>query len=269
VELDNARFTYEQSQASYEQQKLQVENLTIRAPIDGVVTHRMIQEGMLVSSGAPVFRIVDPSSYQLAIYPSEQDLLKLREGQVAEVSFDALPGQEFEARVERINPAIDPENQRVKVVLGLEEAVRQQLAEGGLARVRLVVDVREDALLVPKDAIIEESGREYVFTIEERPVDPENAPDDAALETGTQLVAKRLPVETGLEEGPRIEVKAGIEPDRPIVTLGREALREGSPVRITTSEEELEAAADVDFDEALEQAAKKRDEGAHTVPDRH
>ncbi len=168
VERDNARYAYEQAKASLEAQRLKVDNLTIRAPITGVATRKTIQKGQMVAASMPVFSIVDPESYMLVINPPEKELPRLEIGQEAEVKVDAVRGEDFEARVRRINPAVDPATGTIKVVLDIDEEIREQLPSGAFARVRLVMETHEDALLVDKDVIVEESGRKYVFVVKEK-----------------------------------------------------------------------------------------------------
>ncbi|HPU98423.1 MAG TPA: efflux RND transporter periplasmic adaptor subunit, partial [Candidatus Hydrogenedentes bacterium] len=55
VERDNARFAYEQAKAALEAQEIQLSHQTVTAPISGIITKRLVQEGMLVSVGVPLF----------------------------------------------------------------------------------------------------------------------------------------------------------------------------------------------------------------------
>ncbi|MFO7976693.1 MAG: efflux RND transporter periplasmic adaptor subunit [Candidatus Hydrogenedentota bacterium] len=247
---DAAQFAYENAVANRRLQEVQLANLTIRAPISGVVTHRHIQEGMLVSTGTPVFTIVDPSSYQLVINPPEKHLMRLRNDQVARFTVDAMPGKEFDARISRINPSVDPTSGTVKVVLSLDKKAQDHLRESAFVRVRLVMETHEDALLVPKDAVIEENARTYVFVARRKEPRPENAEpekteglasqnetDDQSAETTdttdestlTQKreekepywVAERIEVETGLEDSQHSEIVKGIDAEDLVVTVGQ------------------------------------------------
>lgn len=173
VERDNARFAYDQARANLEAQQLKVDNLTIRAPIGGLVTRKSIQKGQIVSTGTPAFSLVDPFSYMLEIHPPEKELSRLKLGQVARVSVDALDGKEFAATVRRINPAVDPVTGTLKVVLDFGEETRKELREAAFARVRLVMETHENAVLLPKDALVDESGRKYVFVVVEAPDEEE------------------------------------------------------------------------------------------------
>ncbi|NIA14737.1 MAG: efflux RND transporter periplasmic adaptor subunit, partial [Nitrospiraceae bacterium] len=168
VERDNAKFAYEQALATLETQRVQLGKLTVRAPLGGIVTQRAVQEGQLVSVGTPVFSIVDPSSYLLRINAPERRLQNLHKGQQAKVTLDALGNEEFVATVRRVNPNVDPVSGLVKVTLDFDKETLSRLHEGAFARVRLIIDTHENALLVPKDAVLEENARRYVFVVEEK-----------------------------------------------------------------------------------------------------
>ncbi|MEA3365286.1 MAG: efflux RND transporter periplasmic adaptor subunit [Candidatus Hydrogenedentes bacterium] len=289
---DAAQFAYENAVANRRLQEVQLANLTIRAPISGIVTHRHIQGGMLVSTGTPAFTIVDPSSYQLVINPPEKDLMRLRKGQVAKFTVDAMPGKEFQARISRINPSVDPTSGTVKVVLSLNKETQDELREAAFVRVRLVMETHENTLLVPKDAVIEENARTYAFvarrnepaqetsdtgqtiapssenkTATENPevVDTTDAPEEDSASTVTTKsywVAERVEVEVGLEDSEHCEILEGLDEENLVVTLGQHTLKPGARVSITTAEEELAKSRNLSAEEALKAAeeAKKNKE---------
>jgi len=271
LDFDSVRYGFEQSEANLEMQRVQLSNLTIKAPISGVITRRNIQEGMLVSTGTPVFGIVDPDSYILAINPPERELARLHEDQPARVTIDAVQDKEFEARVRRINPSIDSTSGTVKVTLEFDAETRKQLFDSAFARVRLVMETHENALLVPKDAVVEESARDYVYVVramtaeeaeDNGAVDSEEANLDSESDAGTGSVADRIEVETGFEDSDFVEIVSGIDDDALIVTVGQHTLKPGSRVKVTSAQAELAASGAKSAEQALKEAAAKREAGA-------
>lgn len=267
-EAENARFAYEQAKATLEVQEVQLSHQTVRAPIDGVVTQRNVQKGMLVSAGMPLFHVVDPDSFVLPISPPEKELPRLEIGQKAKITIDSFPDREFVARIERINPSVDPTTGTVKVVLEFDAEVRKALRQAAFARVQLVMETHENALLVPKDAIIEENARSFVMAVREMAADdaeqpPATTPDPAEAaepnQEGPVLVAERVEVKTGLEDSDHVEVLEGIDEETRIVTLGQHTLKSGSLVTITNAEEEILSRAGIVPNKALA-IAKKRQE---------
>lgn len=270
-EYDNARFAHEQGIATLNSQKVQLENLTIRTPISGVVTKRNIQLGILVSSGAPVFSIVDPTSFHLAINPPERELQRLHIGQEAKVTIDALPNEEFAATVSRVNPSVDAVTGTVKVLLDFNEADLRNLREAAFARVRLVMETHENALLVPKDALVEENARKYLFVAKESSVSGQDTAASTGDETqasgdvgesGSQFIADRVEVEAGLEDSDFVEIVSGIDENALVITRGHYNLKPGAQVKLTNAEAELAAKIDLSAEEALRAARARRDEDA-------
>jgi len=163
-DYENAKYSLEKARDSLEQQRVQLGNLTVRAPIGGLLTTKNVQQGLLVTSGSPIFTIVNPNSYILEIHPPEKEIGRLRMGQVAEVTVDALPGETFEARVRKISPQVE-DSGTVKVTLDFDREALKHLRYAAFTRVKLVLETRENVLLLAKDTLVEENARKYVFVL--------------------------------------------------------------------------------------------------------
>lgn len=248
-----ARFNYDTAVSNLRLLEVQMKNQTIRAPISGIITQRMIQPGMLISSGMPTYSIMDPTSFVLPISPPEKEVRRLSIGQEARVSIDSNAGNEVIATVKRINPAVDVASGTVKVTLAFAEKDLDVLREAAFARVRLVMETHEDTLIVPKDTLIEENGRYYLMTVVEEPLS-----DDIDPSTEPRYVAERIEVETGLEDANYIEITSGLSDDSLIVTLGQHTLKVGAAIRVTNAEEEILSKAGISAEEALERSKAKR-----------
>ena len=270
MEYENARFAYEQGKANLESQRIQLDHLTVEAPMSGIVTEVVARPGMMMSSGTPVCMIVDPATYRLVIHPPERELQRLYEGQTATVRLDAAPDRTFTATVSRVNPSVDPASGTVRTTLHFEDAGAGDLLESAFARVQLVMTTREDALLVPRDAILEEAGREYVYVVAPHDafsrdeLDSDEPTETFIEEFGERLVARRVDVETGLQDSYYTEIVEGLDEDSQVVTMGHHNLRHGADVRIMDAEEEaeeLESGIRLPADEALERAREIRAAG--------
>ena len=289
MEMDNARYTYEQSMATLESQKIQLDYLTIRAPIDGIVTSRQIQPGMLVSSGTVVFGIMDPTSFMLAIAPPEKELPNLKIGQKAKVTIDSIRGQEFDASIRRINPSVDPVSGTVKVVLDFDGDIRARLHESAFARVKLVMATLSNVLLIPREAIVEENGQKFVYVARQsdgvppiaKKAEAEPEKDRKSLlqgeaeasvtddvDTGesefpgADYVAERVDIRTGLEDSQHVQVFAqDLSVDDLLVTNGQHTLETGAYLRLTGPTDDVRANAHLSADDALDEAKARREAG--------
>jgi len=252
VERDNARFSHEQALATLKTQQVQLEKMTVRAPIPGIIARRHIQQGMLVSGGSPAFTIVDPESFVLPISVPERELPKLSSGQEARVTIDARPGEPLTARVGRISPIVD-QGGTVEIQLEFAPEVRSQLRESAFARVRLVMRTQENALVLPKDTILEDSTRKYVMVVREQ----HPAGGDTEGTGGKRWVAERVEVQTGLEDSDKVEILSGLGEDSLVVSLGQHTLREGAEVEVTNARDLIAAGAETSAESALQAAREE------------
>ncbi len=214
---------------------------------------------MIVPSAHIAFNIINPTTFMLAIYVDEKHRGALREGQMADVTVDAAGDEIFAATVRRINPGIDATTGNVKIILDFEEGAHARLFEAAYARIKLVMETHGDALLLAKDAIVEENSRTYVFVLR-----PDTSTDDeieTSAEPNSEAVepdpaderysAERVEITTGLEDTQYVEILSGIEDSDVIVTNGHFNLKPGATVRVTDMEAELMSQADLTPAEAL------------------
>lgn len=274
AEYDSARFNYENALANLRLQRLQLEHMTVKAPIKGIVTRRMVQDGMLVSSGMPVCEIVDPESFILHIDPPERELPRLEIGQIAHFTVDALGHREFRARVSRINPSVDRETGTIRVRLDVEPGNSRELRASAFSRVRLVMEDRENALLVPRDAVVEDNIRHYVFVVDTADADDleieefgfesplaigQEEPEIPLIQDAPVLIARRVEVEIGLEDSEYYEIISGLDDDDLVITMGQRNLKPDSEIRVTNMDDELAAYAERSVLEALEAAEREHE----------
>lgn len=283
ADRDATYFAYQQSKENLRSQQVQLENLTVRAPFDGVVTVRHIQQGMLVNSGMACFSLVDPNTFMVPVDVPENLLPRLSEGQQALVTIDSLDGQEFRAHIRRINPGIGTAG-TVKVLLDFEDDAQGLLRDMAFARVRLVMETHGDALLVPKDAVLEENGRKYIFVVRRSELDEAGAGDEAGPEEtvdegesdsnevlassrdsedeseGPPLEAERVEVEVGLDDSDFAEILSGLNLNDLLVTNGQHTLQDGTRLRVTNTTDEILSKAGLTPEAALAAAKKNQDE---------
>jgi HlyD family secretion protein len=156
IELAKARVL--QAEAAVEQRRLDLDYTNIRSPVDGVVIRREAEVGQTVAASlqAPVlFRIAgDLKSMEVGISVDEADIGRVREGQSVYFAVDSYLDRTFEGRVHQIRIA----GQQLSNVVTYTVIARVDNSDGRLlpgmtANVAIVVDEREDVLLVPTAAL--------------------------------------------------------------------------------------------------------------------
>ncbi|MCC6796179.1 MAG: efflux RND transporter periplasmic adaptor subunit [Candidatus Hydrogenedentes bacterium] len=261
VEAENARYAYDQQKSNVDQLEVQLSNQTVRAPLSGVVTKKLAQTGQSITAGTSIYEIIDPATYLLNINAPEKGYLsRIKVGQKASVQLDSLD-EPVNAKVRRINPAVDPASGTVKVTLDFEKAALPKLRNNAFARVNLILATHENALMVPKNAIVEENTRKYIYVVE-RPTADAEATTPAPSDPESVYIATRKEIQTGLEDSTNIEVLEGIADDNLIVTVGQQTLKSGAEVKLTSVQEELLAKSGLSADEALKAAKEEHDQSA-------
>lgn len=213
--IESVRYDIASVKADLELAALELSYTSIRAPIDGVIAERLIKVGNTVAVNELVFRLTDLDPLVAYLHVPEREFNKLHPDQEARLRVDALGGAEFPGRIARISPVVDAATGTFKVTI---EALDDTgaLKPGMFARFDVVYDTRENAILVPRAAIVDDEATLAVFIVEDG-------------------VARRRPIRTGLANGAMIEVLEGLEGDEQIVTIGQSGLRDGGKVRIVNA----------------------------------
>jgi membrane fusion protein, copper/silver efflux system len=135
--------------------------LTLRAPASGTVLERGVVEGQYVGADTPLLTLADLSRvWVLAdLYPG--DLARVRAGDAATFTTDAVPGRVFDSRVEFVYPTAEGDAHTVKARLALD-ARDGELRPGLFGRVTIRTRART-ALAVPGEAVVRAGERDYVF----------------------------------------------------------------------------------------------------------
>lgn len=201
------------ARAQAEQARASIGDRVLRAPFSGYVSLRNISRGAIVQAGAEVATISDLSRIKLDFTVPETMLTAVREGQSIEAKAAAYPGESFSGRVESIDPVINPQT-RAATVRAILPNPGRKLMPGMLLTVSVVAAARE-SLAVPELALVGEGDRSFVFVIDKG-------------------VAKRVPVETGVRDGQRIEILSGLRPGQQVVTEGVVKLSDGQKVRLAS-----------------------------------
>ncbi|MEO7433085.1 MAG: efflux RND transporter periplasmic adaptor subunit [Dokdonella sp.] len=212
------------------------------APISGVIAKRSIKLGNLVQTNQNLFQIVDLDPLQAVLNVPERDLDTLKAGQRVQMRIDALSNKSFDGTIARIAPIVDAASGTFRATCEFRDSTRT-LKPGMFGRIEVAYDQRHDALVVPRTAIVEEDGESSVFVIEPSPPKPaapvvgkgksgEAVAAEHAKPATPTFIAKRRIVKTGYAEGDRVEIRDGVQDGERVITIGRNAVRDGTEVQV-------------------------------------
>jgi membrane fusion protein (multidrug efflux system) len=193
--------------------------LKILAPFDGLAGIRMVNVGDYLKDGADIVNIEDIEAIFVDYRLPERFQSKVRRGQLATAELDALPGRKFTAVLQAIDPLIDANGRSVGVRACIDNR-RLQLRPGMFARVNTVFGQRDDARVVPEEAIVPQAGKQFVIRLLPGP--------DAQ-----GLVTQRVEVKVGQRSPGKVEIVDGLDVGDTVVIAGQQRLqRDGTAVRV-------------------------------------
>lgn len=229
----------------------------VRAPISGTITQRHVNLGDNVQLGQLLFDMVDFDTIVARIFVPERELPRLEEGQPARIFSPSTGNEPRTGFVDRISPVVDAQSGTIKVTLRIPS--NQGLVPGMYVEVELVVAREDDALLVPKRALVYDDVQSFVYRLEPLPPEEKVAEEKAAAdesETGeddaenadpavdaesqktatkpADGVVKRLRIEPVLEDRDSVvpAPSDGLAVGDRIVVAGQAGLKDGAKVRI-------------------------------------
>ena len=218
-QLDDALFEFsawqgrlERLTAEIEQFKHNIEQTTIRAPYDGVVVRENTQIGEWLEAGGAVVELQSLEQLEVSLDLPERYFAALRMKTPVRISFESLPGVEFDGQVQTIIPRADPQARTFPVKLSLSNP-QGRIAVGMLARVTLPIGEPFIGTLVPKDAVVIQGTQQFVYLLSE---------DDSVGRTA---------VRTGVGVGQWVQVEGPLQSGDKVVVQGNERLQDGQKVR--------------------------------------
>jgi RND family efflux transporter MFP subunit len=222
AQLNAARQNYrgvEMSQASLESFRSQlaqaqkvVDDTTIRAPFDGFVTARPVAVGEYVATTNKVATVVRIGTLKLQLQTPEQRAAASRVGLSVVARVPAYPGRDFNGKVTAINPSVDPSS-RIFIVEARFDNPAAELRPGMFATARVLLPGGEDAVFVPRSAVIRDKTT-----------------DSYQVYTVADGVAHLRVVLTGNTDGDSIRINSGLSGNEVIATSNLGDLFDGAAV---------------------------------------
>jgi len=225
-DFNEASYQLDQLELSLQDAERELGYTQVRAPISGTITERFVNVGDHLTVNQHLFDIIDFDSIVARVYVPEKELSRLEVGQDARIFADAAGANERHGAVDRIAPRIDPRSGTVKTTVSIPPS--EGLLPGMYVTVELITSIHEDAVLVPKKALVYDADQLFIFRLK----------DDETVE--------RLLIRATLEDRDYIEPEGILQEGDQIVVAGQASLKDGSKVRLV--------GADSDQDDAEESA---------------
>jgi len=194
-----------------------LDNATVTAPVDGVVSQVNVQVGNMASSAQAAIGLTNSSTLYSSLSVAENLVNRLKKDQVVKVTVPSASEKSFVGTIDYISPASDPQTRLypVKITLDNPEGL---IKPGMFAKVELATDEKADVMAVKSEAVVLKNEKTIVYVVQ----------DDKA-------VSKE--VTTGLDTGVDIEIVKGLAQGDKVIIKGQTLVDEGHKVKVVGGEE--------------------------------
>jgi RND family efflux transporter MFP subunit len=179
----------------------------------GIITRLDVSQGQRVQADTTAMLIAAETKLIARLGVEPEDLKDIRPGTPVTITPLFVPDVTIESTIREIHAMIDPATQLVEVLAAIPEKEVNRLVLGSRVRGRIQLDSRT-SLIVPRSAVLTDGGNAYLYTIA----------DDRA---------RRVPVQTWIEQNGVIAVSGSLKPGDRVVVTGNYELADGMAVRET------------------------------------
>jgi len=215
-DFESKRYDLRQAEIAWERAKLALSHTAVKSPIAGVVADRTVELGDRVGPSVKLCSVVNLNNLIVKVFVPGREVQSLAAGQVAMLTSDFLPGAKFRGQIKRISPVVDPSSGTFKVTVGVLGG-DGTLKPGMFVNAHIVTATHDDAVIVPKSAVVYDDGLPYVFVARD-------------------TVAERVRLDVGFADGEKMEVRAGVKRGDQIVVVGQNGLKDKARIRAVKGE---------------------------------
>jgi RND family efflux transporter MFP subunit len=218
--VDDARGKWEVAKANLERTDTLLGYSKIIAPFSGIISRRFVDPGAFIpaatsgsaAQSAALVTLTDFNRVRLQVAVPELEASLIKTNQPLKFSVESLPGRTFEGGITRFSYALDDATKTMLAEAELPNPTLE-LRPGMYATVKIGIERKADALLVPADALLVEKAGSSVFTV-------------------ANGKAKKTRVQTGFKDETNVEILTGLKPDEPLILLGKRLLSDGQAVTV-------------------------------------
>lgn len=192
--------------------KEKLKDMTLLAPMDGVLSTRRASVGDFVDKGDLLFELIDLTFVKTAFMVPERYISRIRPGQSAEARVAPYPKETFRGVITYIDPTVDEKSRTVLMKMRTPNP-GHRLKPGLFANVQIAVGDYPNATVIPEEAVQPQGAEFFAFVVEEG-------------------IAKMRQIQIGLRLQGKVQILSGLSPGQQVVVAGLQKIRDGAPVRI-------------------------------------
>ena len=198
----------EESKSRIAAQKVRIDQLVLRAPLDGMVLRRDGEVGEIAGPTDVLFWVGPPAPMQVTAEINEEEINRIAVGQKAFLRSEAFPGQALRATVSQITPKGDPARKTFRVYLSLPQDTPLRI--GMSVEANIIVREKARAIVIPTEAIA----------------------DDAVQVVNNSRI-QRLPIRLGVRGSRNVEIIGDVTRGMAVLSPARPDLADGTLVQVS------------------------------------
>lgn len=185
---------------------------TVKAPLSGVIYGREARQGSYVNAGDLIANVGRMDQLRVRVYVDEPELGRVEVGQPVTITWDALPGRQWQGRVERKPTAIQALGSRQvgEVLVSIANEGRV-LVPGTNVNAEIRAAVVENALVIPKETLRHDTQGDYVYVLKGDTIERRGVKKGVSSITQVQVLeglsdgdAVALPADAPIKPGDRV-----------------------------------------------------------------
>jgi len=219
--IQETQATLRERQANLQRIRENLQDTTITAPFAGLVGDIPIQQGDYVQPGQSLTQVVANEDLDLNISIPQERAADLETGLLVKII--SSNGTALQTgRISFVSPQVEQTSQFIPTEATFPNP-DGQLRDGQFVRSEVIWESRPGQPMVPQSAVIYQGKDRFVYIPQEQ---------------DGNLVARRQPVELGLEQGTDVEILSGLAPGQDIIVAGIQRLGDGVPIQPESQAEE-------------------------------
>lgn len=213
-ELRNSEVSKTNAQYNFENARIQLDKMNVKAPFDGVITELpYYTNGTRLASGSPMATLMSYTNMYMNINLPEKNISDIKLGQEVLVTNYTMPDDTLTGKVSELSPAISSETRTFTGKIDISNP-GLKFRPGMFAKADIITARKDSAVVIPKDIIMTGGRGKYVFIV------------------GRNSAAENRWITTGIENQNYVEVTEGLRPNERLIIRGFETLRDNSKVKI-------------------------------------
>lgn len=207
----------EELNMAYEQAKIALDSLNVKSPSKGIVSYMNIREGEIATNSSPTMIISNLDRVYLETFITDRIVDKVNKGDEVLVDIPSFSIEDYKCSIDEISvgPSMENGMYRIRVFIENDD---HKIRPGAFGKVRIKLDKREKAVVIPSDAVIDKNGEKVIYIVE----------DGVAVEKKISL---------GLDTGEKVEITKGLNGGEKLIIKGQNYVQDGIQVKVVGGDE--------------------------------